>query len=85
MDGTICYSRHREGRWSYTPIAGNLPKFFAMLAAWLRYFVVDHGSNLFDDNFDIAQHTREEMTRTVVVDTSVAYRDAAMHFALGEI
>jgi hypothetical protein len=84
-DGTICYSRHGDGDWSYIPIATDLPAFFKMLAAWLRYFVVEKGSNLFDDNFEIAQDTRDALTSIVLAETSPEYRNAAMRFLLGEI
>jgi hypothetical protein len=84
-DGTICYSRHGDGDWSYIPIATDLPAFFKMLAAWLRYFVVEKGSNLFDDNFEITQDTRDTLTSIVLADISPEYRNAAMRFLLGEI
>jgi hypothetical protein len=84
-DGTICYSRHGDGDWSYVPIATDLPAFFKLLAAWLRYFVVEQGSNLLDDNFEIAQDTRDAVTSTVLAETIPEYRNAAMRFLLGEI
>jgi len=84
-DGTICYSRHGDGDWSYIPLAPDLPAFFTILAAWLRYFVVEKGSNLFDDNFEIAQDTRDALTSIVLAETSPEYRNAAMRFLLGEI
>ncbi|WP_152616230.1 hypothetical protein [Sphingomonas sp. ERG5] len=84
-DGSISYARHGEGSWSHIRIAADLPGFFAMLAAWLHYFVVEHNGNLFDENFEIAAATRDDLRRLVVADTAPEDREAAINFLLGEI
>ncbi|WP_454719086.1 hypothetical protein [Caulobacter segnis] len=42
-DGSVCYSVHGAGSWTYTRIAADLPAFLQLLATWIRYFVADHG------------------------------------------
>ncbi|MEN3747982.1 hypothetical protein TPR58_12470 [Sphingomonas sp. HF-S3] len=84
-DGSISFAKHGEGRWTHHRIAADLPAFFNMLAAWLNFFIVDRGGNLFDDNFEIAAATREEVRSKVLADADPQVRDAAARFLLGEI
>jgi hypothetical protein len=84
-DGAICYSRHGEGAWTYIRIAEDLPTFLSMLAAWLRYFVVTRSANLFDENFEIADETRDEIRREVLGAVEKTDQDAALRFLLGEL
>jgi hypothetical protein len=56
-----------------------------MLAAWLRYFVVKRSANLFDENFEIADETRDEIRREVLGAVEKTDQDAALRFLLGEL
>ena len=83
-DGSICSSLHGVETWTYVRIAENLPAFFALLAAWLRYFVTARGGNLYDDDFQISEEIRAEIRRDVLGVVAEADRDAALAFLLGE-
>ncbi|CAN7570128.1 hypothetical protein [Caulobacter sp. LjRoot300] len=87
QDGSVCYSRHGVGTWTYVRIAPDLPALLALLAAWIRYFVAEHGGDLFDeddDDFEISQEMRAEIRRDVLGAVPEADRDAALAFLLGE-
>ncbi len=87
QDGSICYSFHGAGTWTYTRIAPDLPAFLSLLAAWIRYFVAEHGGDLFDeddDDLEISQEMRAEIRRDVLGAAPEADRDAALAFLLGE-
>jgi hypothetical protein len=67
--GSVCYSRHGAGTWTYIRIAPNLSVFLALLAAWIRYFVAKHGGDLFDeddDDFHVSEEMRAEIRRDVL-------------------
>lgn len=83
-DGAISYARHGQGSWTHTRIAQDLPAFFALLAAWLRFFVVERGGNLFNEDFEIDDATRDAMRNTVLATIDPVDRDAALAFLLGE-
>lgn len=87
QDGSICYSFHGAGTWTYTRIAPDLPAFLSLLAAWIRYFVAEHGGDLFDeddDDLEISEEMRAEIRRDVLGAVPEADRDAALVFLLGE-
>lgn len=87
QDGSVCYSRHGAGTWTFVRLAPDLPAFLALLAAWIRYFVVEHGGDLFDeddDDFDITEEMRAEVRREVLDGVAEADRDAVLAFLLGE-
>lgn len=83
-DGSVCSSLHGVETWTYVRIAENLPAFFALLAAWLRYFVTARGGNLYDDDFQISEEIRAEIRRDVLGVVAEADRDAVLAFLLGE-
>ena len=83
-DGTIHYARHGRGHWTFAPIAPDLPAFFNLLAAWLRYFVGDRGGNLFNDNFEIDDATRNTARAMIRTITGMCDTDAALALLLGE-
>jgi hypothetical protein len=87
QDGSICYSFHGAGTWTYTRIAPDLPAFLSLLAAWIRYFVAEHGGDLFDeddDDLEISEEMRAEIRRDVLGAAQEADRDAALAFLLGD-
>lgn len=82
-DGPIHYARHGQGHWTFSPIAPDLPAFFNLLAAWLRYFIVERGGNLFNDNFKIdaaTRNTARDMIRTI---TGLDDSDSALALLVG--
>lgn len=79
-DGAIHYARHGQGNWTYAPIAPDLPGFFNLLAACLRYFIVERGGDLFDDDFEINDATRN-MVRDMI-RTTVGLDDPAVTLSL---
>jgi hypothetical protein len=83
-DGAIHYARHGEGDWTYAPIAPDLSDFFDLLAAWLRYFMVERGGNLFDDDFSIDAATRDAVRDMIRKTTGLDDSDAALALLLGE-
>lgn len=83
-DGAIRYARHGQESWTYARIAPDLPCFFGMLAAWLRYFVVERSGNLFNDDFEIDDATREAVSGKVLAAIDPGDREAALAFLLGE-
>lgn len=87
QDGSICYSSHGAGTWTFARLAPDLPAFFTLLAAWIRYFVVEHGGELFDeddDDFVISEEMRAEIRSDVLSVVAQADRDAVLAFLLGE-
>lgn len=84
-DGGIDYARHGQGQWTHHRIAADLPEFLTMLAAWLRYFVVERDGSVFDDNFEITAETRDEVQRVVLAGRDPAIAVAATRFLLGEV
>lgn len=86
-DGAVSYSRHGAGTWAYVRIAADLPAFFALLAVWLRYFVVVHGGDLFEknDDFQISEEIRAEIRRDVLTFVEEADKDIVVRFLLGEL
>lgn len=83
-DGAIRYARHGQGNWTYAVIAPDLPSFFNLLAAWLRYFVVERGGNLFNDNFEIDTPTRNTVRDMIRTTTGLDDPDAALALLVGE-
>lgn len=83
-DGAIHYARHGQGNWTYAPIAPDLPGFFNLLAAWLRYFIVERGGDLFDDDFEINDATRNTVRDMIRTTTDLRDPDAALALLLGE-
>ena len=83
-DGAIRYARHGQGNWSYAVIAPDLPGFFNLLAAWLRYFVVERGGNLFNDNFEIDDPTRNAVRDMISAIVSLDDQESALAFVLCE-
>lgn len=84
-DGSVSYALHGEGSWTHVRIAPDVPAFFSVLANWLRFFVVARGGNLFDENFDIPEETREAARAQVLGPVDAADRDAALNFLLGDV
>lgn len=83
-DGAIRYARHGQGNWSYAVIAPDLPSFFNLLAAWLRYFIVERGGNLFNNNFEIDAPTRNTVRDIIRTTTGLDDTDAALALLVGE-
>lgn len=83
-DGTVHYARHGQGNWTYALIAPDLSSFFTLLAAWLRYFVTERGSNLFNDDFEIDDATRDAVRDKI--STAIGPHDpkATLALLLGE-
>ena len=83
-DGAISYSRHGQGSWTYQRIAADLPQFFALLAAWLRYFAVERGGSIMDPDFEVDEDGR---TQALDIARQIAVDDAekAARFLLGEL
>lgn len=84
VDGAIHYARHGQGNWTYALIAPDLPAFFNLLAAWLRYFIVERGGNLFNDNFEIDAPTRDTIRDMIRTTTDLDDPDAALALLVGE-
>lgn len=87
QDGSVCYSRHGAGTWTLVRLAADLPAFFVLLAAWIRYFVAQHGGDLFDEDndvFEVSEPLRAEIRRDVLGGVAEADRDAVLAFLLGE-
>jgi len=83
-DGSICYSGHGAGSWTYTRIAADLPDFLQLLATWIRYFVADHGADLHAENSEVPEDIRAEIRRDVLSAVSEADKDAALSFLLAD-
>ena len=83
-DGAIHYTCHGQGNWAYALIAPDLPGFFNLLAAWLRYFIVERGGNLFDDNFEVDEATRDTVRDMIRTITGLDDFDAALALFMGE-
>jgi hypothetical protein len=84
VNGAIHYARHGQGNWTYALIAPDLPAFFNLLAAWLRYFVVERGGNLFNDNFEIDTPTRNTVRDMIRTTTGLDDPGAALALLVGE-
>jgi len=84
VDGAVRYARHGQDDWVYARIAPDLSGFFVLLADWLRYFVVERASNLFNENFEIDDVTREAICDTILIPISPDDRAATLAFLLGE-
>ncbi len=84
-DGGIDYARHGQGHWTHHRIAADLPEFLTMLAAWLRYLVIERGGSVFDDDFEITAETRDEVRQVVLAGRDPAMAEAAVRFLLGEL
>jgi hypothetical protein len=83
-DGSVCYSRHGVGSWTYTRIAADLPAFFELLATWIGYFVADHGADLHDENCEVPEDIRAEIRRDVLGAVAEADKDAVLGFLLAD-
>lgn len=83
-DGSVCYSAHGVGSWTYTRIAADLPAFLNLLAAWIRYFVADHGADLHDENCEVPEDVRAEIRRDVLGALPEADKDAVLSFLLAD-
>ncbi|KTT96959.1 hypothetical protein SB4_14325 [Sphingomonas sanguinis] len=84
MDGAIRYARHGQEEWTYVRIAPDVPSFFALLADWLRYFVVERAGNLFNEDFQIDEATRDIIRNSILRPIDLDDREAALAFLLGE-
>ncbi len=83
-DGSVCYSVHGVGSWTYTRIAADLPAFLHLLATWIRYFVAEHGANLYDENSEVPEQIRAEIRRDVLGAVPEADKDAVLSFLLAD-
>ncbi|MDJ0276815.1 hypothetical protein QLH51_08410 [Sphingomonas sp. 2R-10] len=83
-DGAIRYARHGRRNWTYALIAPDLPGFFNLLAAWLRYFVVERGGNLFNDSFEIDDPTRNTVRDMIRTATGLDDPHAALALLVGK-
>ncbi|MDR7116594.1 hypothetical protein [Caulobacter sp. BE254] len=83
-DGSVCYSVHGVGSWTYTRIAADLPAFLHLLATWIRYFVAEHGANLYDENSEVPEEIRAEIRRDVLGAVPEADKDAVLSFLLAD-
>ncbi|MBW8858373.1 MAG: hypothetical protein JF570_01180 [Caulobacter sp.] len=83
-DGSVCYSVHGIGSWTYTRIAADLPAFLHLLATWIRYFVAEHGANLYDENSEVPEEIRAEIRRDVLGAVPEADKDAVLSFLLAD-
>ncbi len=84
VDGAIRYARHGQEEWTYVRIAPDVPSFFALLADWLRYFVVERAGNLFNEDFQIDEATRDIIRNSILRPIDLDDREAALAFLLGE-
>lgn len=80
--GVIAYARHGQDRWVHQRIARDLPSFLSMLAAWIRFFMIERSGNLFDENFEIDEATRQQVREKVLASIDEADQDAALGFLL---
>lgn len=83
-DGSVCYSAHGAGSWTYTQIAADLPAFLQLLATWIRYLVADHGADLHDENSEVPEDIRAEIRRDVLSAVPEADKDAVLSFLLAD-
>lgn len=85
-DGAISYSVHGVGSWTFSRIAPDLPSFFVLLAAWIRYFIAERGGALFgeDEDIQVLDKMRADIRREVLGSIAEADKDAMLAFLLGE-
>ena len=81
-DGRIAFAFHGMGSWKYQTIADDLPSFFGLLAAWIRYFVINHDGRLFDANSDLHEETIAEVIQ-ITTDLKGVHQNEAVNFLLG--
>ena len=85
LDGSICNSMHGVGSWTFSRIAPNLPSFFVLLAAWIRYFIAERGGTLFgEEDIQAFEKMRVDIRREVLGSIAEADKDAVLAFLLGD-
>jgi hypothetical protein len=83
-EGSVATSHHGGGAWTYSDIAPDLATFIDLLARWLRFFVVEHRRDIFDEGFEVSDAMRTEIFARVLGDADERYRMAAAGFLIGD-
>jgi hypothetical protein len=64
--GSIWYSAHGEGTWSYRKISSSLEEFFISLSKWISYFLIQNNGKIRDEKRRIIPEKKIEIFSIVL-------------------
>lgn len=66
-NGQVFFSRHGMGSWQFERVADDLGMFIDLLARWIRFFVIENGQAIMNEDFEV------ETGKLAVIRTQVLH------------